>query len=678
MSQDSNQNQEKKQGPLDRSALDNQLLTADELLAKLEVNLRPKSRRAKSFGKSRLNKPYSKKQSWWSFSSEKKARQKASKDLVKRQETRQKNQQDWAASQGDEVTTLADEAVASFGQSASDSQALDQSQGGGNNALVRGSFWLSLGNIVSRLLGAVYILPWLAMLGQAANQGNALFSQGYNIYAILLSIATFGFPSAISKVMAQLIAKKDQKGLWSLTIKSLQIGVILGIVFSILLYVAAPALSNGNSAVVPVLHSLAPAVLIFPVMSMIRGIFQGHQLMHISAMSDIFEQVGRVIYLLGATWLVLSHDSSNWTGAVVQSTFAAFIGALFSMAVLGYGWVRYARLIHPVAGVPDEQAVLAQRSNAGRSASSDEKTPEPTAKALDLVWSILKESWPFVVIGSSTNLFLFVDQYTYFPLMKTFFHSTANNLQIQFALFSANPNKLVMIVISFATSIAATALPILAAKKAAGNAKELKEQLVAVLRLTSLVLIPSALGMYAIADPLYRFFYPIDHTVQEGVYLLQFSAFLTVIMSFFMLLAFILQALSHGTEVMRAFGWGFLIKLIVQAPLIYLFQGMGALIATALGLGWSLILMMKFLKREYHVSLGTIRTTMTKTYVAAIIMAIVAFAVSWLSTHYLLAATSKIGAGLATALGVGAGLVVLVILYKKMGLLRQVLARGQK
>ncbi|MBS9334842.1 oligosaccharide flippase family protein [Fructobacillus sp. M1-13] len=541
-----------------------------------------------------------------------------------------------------------------------------------DQALVRGSFWLSLGNIISRLLGAAFILPWLAMLGAAANQANALFSQGYNIYGILLSIATFGFPSAISKVMAQLIAKEDEDGLWSLTKQSLQIGTLLGIFFALLLYLAAPLLSNGNANVIPVLHSLAPAVLVFPAMSMVRGIFQGHQLMHISALSEIVEQVGRIIYLLIATWIVLGANSHNWTGAVVQATFAAFIGALFAIAVLAYGWIRYKDLLHPQKSIRDGSLVYQKKSKAKANVLSFLK-PD---KAQSLVLDILKESWPFVIIGASTNLFLFVDQYSFFPLMKAFFQTNADDLQVQFALFSANPNKLVMIVISFATSIAATALPILAAKKASKDGVALKQQLVATLQLTSLVLLPSALGMYAISDVLYKFFYPIDQTAQAGIYLLQFSALLTIVMALFMLLAFVLQALSEGKVVMRAFGFGLVIKLLTQAPLIFLFQGMGALIATGLGLGYSLYAMLAFLVKQYQLSFKAMQKSLLTAYLASVLMALLAYFTSKLSTTLLMPANSKLGAGLATFLSVLVGAGVLVYLYKRFGLLRQVLNRG--
>ena len=55
-------------------------------------------------------------------------------------------------------------------------------------------------------------------------------------------------------------------------------------------------------------------------MSMIRGLFQGHQLMSISAMSQVVEQIARVVYMLVMAVIVLKADPDNWTGVVVQST----------------------------------------------------------------------------------------------------------------------------------------------------------------------------------------------------------------------------------------------------------------------------------------------------------------------------------------------------------------------
>ena len=68
--------------------------------------------------------------------------------------------------------------------------------------MLSGSAWMTAGSITSRILGAIYIIPWTTWLGAYSTQANALYAQGYNIYSMALTIATAGIPSAISKLVA--------------------------------------------------------------------------------------------------------------------------------------------------------------------------------------------------------------------------------------------------------------------------------------------------------------------------------------------------------------------------------------------------------------------------------------------------------------------------------------------
>ena len=61
--------------------------------------------------------------------------------------------------------------------------------------MLRGTAWMTASNIISRLLGALYIIPWYAWMGKQGDQANALFGQGYNIYALFLLISTAGIPA---------------------------------------------------------------------------------------------------------------------------------------------------------------------------------------------------------------------------------------------------------------------------------------------------------------------------------------------------------------------------------------------------------------------------------------------------------------------------------------------------
>ena len=106
-----------------------------------------------------------------------------------------------------------------------------------------------------------------------------------------------------------------------------------------ILYLFAPwlaDLSGVGKDLIPIMQSLAWAVLIFPSMSVIRGFFQGMNNLKPYAMSQIAEQVIRVIWMLLATFIIMKLGSKDYLSAVTQSTFAAFVGMVASFAVLLY------------------------------------------------------------------------------------------------------------------------------------------------------------------------------------------------------------------------------------------------------------------------------------------------------------------------------------------------------
>ena len=627
---------------VDKINVDGQILSADEILARARQRLQEKKQ--PHHATKRQSQPKRAQTSAQPTTEQLVAMQ--ARNEQARQNIRQKKPQLQAAQVtdpfADDIKTVATAQKANKTQPSTSTSTHDDAQA----TLIKGSAWLSAGNIISRILGAVYIVPWMALLGADSNRANGLFGQGYNIYAVFLAIATFGVPAAISKLVAQYHARRDVHQSRQLTRHSLLLGVVLGMIFGTTIYVLTPWLAMGDANFIPVLHSLAPAVAIFPLMSMLRGIFQGYQLMNVSALSQIVEQIARIVYMLASAVIILKATPGNWSAVVVQSTFAAFIGALFSMLVLGWGWIKYHHIV--MQPMPHDAPRV--------------KTP-----TLKLILDILKESWPFIIIGSAITLFQLVDQYTYFNVMSHFFAMTNAQLQTDFALFSANPNKLIMIIVPFSTSIAATALPMLSGSKATLTHADIQQQLKQVIKLFAIVMLPSALGMFAIASPLYKMFYPIDVSNQEGIYLLQYSTILAIVFSLFMLLAFILQALSEVSIVIKAFAYGLLVKVALQVPMIRYFEGMGALIASVIGMTIAIAFMLNYLNAAYGVSLGSLGQELWQLFMGALVMAAVAYGIVFVMSNFVFPMDTKLSVTLTTFLSAGIGGVVVAIIYLKMG-----------
>ena len=180
-------------------------------------------------------------------------------------------------------------------------------------------------------------------------------------------------------------------------------------------------------------------------------------------------------------------------------------------------------------------------------------------------------------------------------------------------------------------------------------------------------MLPSALGMFAIAGPLYKMFYPIDVSNQEGIYLLQYSTVLAVVFSLFMLLSFILQALSEVSIVIKAFVFGLLVKVALQVPFIRYFEGMGALMSSVIGMVIAIAFMLSYLKTAYQVSLSDIADELWQLFIGAVVMAVIAYLIVVVMSQFIFPLDSKLSVTLTALISAGVGGAVVCLLYLRMG-----------
>ncbi len=200
--------------------------------------------------------------------------------------------------------------------------------------MLKGSAWMTAGSIFSRILGAIYIIPWATWFGVNYLQANALFTKGYTVYALFLMLSTAGIPSAVGKQVAHYNSLNEYGIGRRLFKRSLGVMMFLGIISAMILWFIAPLISQGDAAVIPVYRSLAVTLLLIPVMSLTRGFFQGYFDMAPFAISQLVEQVARIVYMLAATYLITQVLHGSYQSAVVQSTFAAFIGAVGGLSLI--------------------------------------------------------------------------------------------------------------------------------------------------------------------------------------------------------------------------------------------------------------------------------------------------------------------------------------------------------
>ena len=445
--------------------------------------------------------------------------------------------------------------------------------------MLRGTVWLTASNFISRLLGAAYIIPWYIWMGKHGAEANGLFTMGYNIYAWFLLISTAGVPVAVAKQVAKYNTKRQEEHSYAMIRGFLKFMSLLGLIFAIIMYLLSPVfakLSGGGKDLIPVMQSLSWAVLIFPSMSVIRGFFQGHNNLKPYAISQIAEQVIRVIWMLLTAYFIMKVGSGNYVEAVTQSTFAAFIGMGASLFVLFYYLWKTGLLKHII--------------------HRPESDNEIDTKAL--LWDTIREAIPFIVTGSAIQLFQIIDQMTYSNVMSWFTNFSRSELLVQFSYFSANPNKITMILIAVATSIGGVGIPLLTENYVKGDFRAAGKLVQDNLTMLVAFLLPATIGAVAIAEPLYTVFYGKPDSLALGLFIL--AMLQTVILGLYTVLSPMIQALFQNRKAILYFGYGVLVKLILQVPFIYLFRAYGPLLSTTIGLMIPIVLMYKEIHRVTH------------------------------------------------------------------------------
>ncbi|WP_125764891.1 putative polysaccharide biosynthesis protein [Companilactobacillus hulinensis] len=479
--------------------------------------------------------------------------------------------------------------------------------------MLKGSAWMTAGSIFSRILGAIYIIPWMAWMGSSYPQANALYAKGYNIYSLFIIISTAGIPGAISKQISHYNALDEYSTGNKLFKHGLKIMGLMGIAFGALMYFGAPLMAtlfaDGDPRSIPVIKSLAIAVLIIPILSIMRGYMQGYSDMAPSAISQFIEQIARVIYMLAATYVIMKLNNGSYISAVVQSTFAAFIGAAFAIGILAFSFLKK---------LPKLRAL-----------SRNGKAPEELNK--NFTREIFEQAVPFIILDAGITFFNLFDQSTFNQFMRMFVKATGDQLDNYYSLFGFQANKLIMIIVSLSAAMAVTAIPILSGLYSKGNKKEIEDQISNTIELFFFVMIPASLGMYAVSQPLWTTFYRYD---QLGILMLQFSSVISILLGLFTVLAAVLQALYRNRLAIRYFVYGFIVKVVVQVPMIGLFHEFGPLVATSIGMGVICWLMIKKLHDIYPFDTNRLSRRISGIILFSLIMFAVVIFINWLVFHF--------------------------------------------
>ncbi|HSL85581.1 MAG TPA: polysaccharide biosynthesis protein, partial [Bacteroidales bacterium] len=460
-----------------------------------------------------------------------------------------------------------------------------QSEESHDNRMFRGAAWMTAGSMISKILGALYIIPWFAWMGGQGpgDAANALYQMGYTPYGFFLALATAGVPSAISKQVSHYNALGEYEISKTIYKQGLKIMAFTGILSALVMYFIAPLIAqsspsaNANEAVI-VMRSLAPALLIIPIQSVTRGFIQGHNKMAPSAISQIIEQLTRILFVLSAVFIIRQVMSGEVVTAVAFSTFAAFIGAVFSLGYLAFN-LKHMKTAFDYA--PEDSA--------GKVSVSPNQ----------LIVNIIKTSIPFIIIATGIIVFQMVDQLTYRPLMLAFSDMSRDRIEVTYGITQANAHKLIMVLTSFGTALAIASVPLISDLVAKKNMNEVRRQFSIAVELLLFAMFPAAIGMAVVSEPLYAIFYGQSDL---GTRITQVSAAMSIFVALYAVLGNILQASNLARPAIKALLSGLVVKIVTQVLFVAWVGPYGMLLSAMAGFMVSCGMMMIIMHRNTHYS----------------------------------------------------------------------------
>ncbi len=445
---------------------------------------------------------------------------------------------------------------------------------------VRGAAILGIVGLLVRVIGAFYRIPLTNII---QTKGMAIYSVGFAIYSYLVVISTSGIPTAISKLVAEKVSLGDYRGAHKIFQVAFKILLIIGTVTSIIVFFGHDffALVLGDELASFSIQVIAPSLFFVSAISAYRGYFQGLQMMAPTAVSQLIEQIGKLVIGLYLAQLWLTDGLEYAAGG----------------ALLGVTLSEVAALILLVGMYNRKKGEI--KLNIQSSTRSTPLSFKSAAKKL------AQMAIPVTIGASITPMMAVIDASM---IQRRLISSgiEAETARTMYGTLSGPVNTLVNMPAILTISIAISLVPAISQSLASRNYKEIRDKTSMGLKLSVLIGLPCAVGLYVLAEPIIRLLYGAsDVDITMAANLLKTSSFGLFSLSLVQSMTGVLQGLGRPMTPVKNLFAGSIFKIVVSYILlgIPVFNIFGANIGTVACYTVAALLNIFYVKRITHIKL---------------------------------------------------------------------------
>lgn len=353
-----------------------------------------------------------------------------------------------------------------------------------DNTLVKNASFLMMAALISKIIGMLYKSPLSTTLG---SQSFALFQYAQNAYFILLMIASFSIPQAVSKIMAEKIAFKRYRDAQKVFYCALLYAVIAGgMVALFCLFGASIMVPDKMAGARLALQMLAPTIFLSGILGVFRGYFQAYRNMMPTSLSQIIEQIFVAVFALLMSSLMISSHSGKGE-EVIQSWGAAG-------ATMGTGAGVLAALLFMVFVYAINRKTIRRKIRRDR-VSVNESTSQVMKTIILIVMPIIFSAFIYNVNG-------YINSYMYTDILgkRGMDETVLQTLYAEYGYFMT----LINIPLTLASTAPTSMIPEVSAHYAMRDRKGANEKIDRATWISMIISIPAAVGLAVLSGPVTR------------------------------------------------------------------------------------------------------------------------------------------------------------------------------
>ncbi|MBQ2671426.1 MAG: polysaccharide biosynthesis protein [Clostridia bacterium] len=460
-----------------------------------------------------------------------------------------------------------------------------------SQSFAAGALIIAVGMLIVKIAGAAFKIPLASILRA---EGLGYFNLAYNLYNPLYALATAGLPIAISRMVAKNVAEKRYKDVRMIHKISIPMFVTTGLVGSILMIIGAQicVMFTSSPDVIYSIWALTPTVFFSCMISIYKGYYEGLRNMIPTAVSEIVEAIGKVIFGLGFAYAAVECGMNEYynygtvfgrvceSESMAQNAVLPFAsaGAVLGITLGAISGFIYIYIKYKLTGDGITQEELE---------NSSESRPKKV-----LMKMLIDMAVPVALGAIIMNVAGFIDAMLILNRIKHIMDTVPDailnvygslipqetikekNVHVFMSGCFGYMNTITMMLPTITQSFAISALPNVTSAWVKGIKEKIKKSIETVLKITSLIAFPIGIGMATLAYPIMDLVYG---TIGKGknigeihiaADIMVVYALATVFVAISMPICSMLQAIGRADLPLKILTIGMVLKVVFNYLLV--------------------------------------------------------------------------------------------------------------